>query len=232
MIVLGIDTATSKAKGAVLLNGDTVGSGSTDGKRSHSETLLLMINSALDQAGVKLKDVSLFAVGLGPGAFTALRVGVTTMKALSYSLSIPLVGVSTLDVLAAKARYNGVVLPVIDARKGEVFAAPFEVDADGNINRLGNYASLKPEELLKLNDAHGGRFLLLGSGVPIVKDILGDSVKVAERDLWEVDAATLCRLALKIYEEKGALDPPEIKPLYVRKSDAEINLEKKKELHG
>lgn len=232
MIVLGVDTALPKAKVAVLLDGETAGSGETDGKRSHSETLLLIINSALKEAGVRLKELSLLAVGLGPGAFTALRVGVTTMKALSYSLSIPIVGVSTLDVLAAASRHDGVVLPVIDARKGEVFTAPFEVDADGNVKRLGDYASLKPGELLKLIDAHGRQTLLLGSGVPIAADVLGDGVKVAEWNLWEVDAATLCRLALDIYERRGAPDPAEIKPLYVRKSDAEINLERKKGIDG
>ena len=226
MIVLGVDTATQKASVAVLKDGNLLGAASTGGEKSHSETLLLAINSVLNDAGVSLKDVSLFAVGLGPGAFTALRVGVTTMKAISYALSIPLVGISTLNILAAKAQYNGVILPIIDARKGEVFTAPFEIDKSGDVKRLGDYSSLKPDELFNLNNLHGGQCLLLGSGVPIVKDIMGDNVKIADEKLWNVDAAFLCRLALKKFEQVGASVPEEIKPLYVRKSDAEINLAK------
>jgi tRNA threonylcarbamoyladenosine biosynthesis protein TsaB len=227
MIVLGVDTATPKASVAVLKDGNLLGETSTGGEKSHSETLLLAINSVLDDAGVSLKDVSLFAVGLGPGAFTALRVGVTTMKAISYALSVPLVGISTLNVLAAQAQYDGVILLVIDARKGEVFTAPFEIDKSGNVKRLGDYNSLKPDELFNLNDLHGGQCLLLGSGVPIVKDRMGNNVKIADEALWNVDAAFLCHLALKKFKQVGTPVPKEIKPLYVRKSDAEINLAKK-----
>lgn len=229
MIVLGVDTATPKASVAVLRDNNLVGKASTDGKRNHSETLLFAINSALNEAAVSLSapnEIGLLAVGLGPGSFTALRVGVVTMKALSYSLSVPLVGVSTLDVLAAGARHDGVVLPLIDARKKEVFTAPFNVDAAGNLNRLGEYQSLRPDGLSDLIEPHGGDCLILGSGVPIAADILKGGVKIAERELWEVDASILCRLALKKYEEAGAPDLEEIRPLYVRKSDAEVNLEK------
>ncbi|MBN1571667.1 MAG: tRNA (adenosine(37)-N6)-threonylcarbamoyltransferase complex dimerization subunit type 1 TsaB [Deltaproteobacteria bacterium] len=235
MIVLGVDTATPKASVAVLRDDALSGKASTDGKRSHSETLLFAVNSALNEAGVSLNEIGLLAVGLGPGSFTALRVGVVTMKALSYSLSVPIVGVSTLDVLAAKTKYDGVVLPVIDARKGEVFTAPFSVDASGSVKRLGEYRSLnprslnprslKPDRLLDLIELHGGDCLILGGGVPIVEEMLKGGVKIAERGLWEVDASILCRLALMKYKEAGAPDLEEIKPLYVRKSDAEINLE-------
>ncbi len=246
MIVLGVDTATPKASVAVLKDGDLAGRASTDGVRNHSETLLFAINSALNEAGISqdtLDEIGLLAVGLGPGAFTALRVGVITMKALSYSLSLPLVGVSTLDVMAAKVRHDGVVLPLIDARKGEVFTAPFKVDASGDVKRLGEYRSLnprslnprslnprslKPDRLFDLIELHGGDCLILGSGVPIAAERLGKKVKIAERGLWEVDASILCRLALKKYEEAGAPDLEEIRPLYVRKSDAEINLERGK----
>ena len=225
MIVLGIDTATPKAGIAVVRGKDTLASIFTDGGKTHSETLLSSLTSLIDKAGIALGDVDLFALGLGPGAFTALRVGVTTVKALSYGLGAPVVGISTLDVLAMGAAkydggYKGLVAPVIDARKGEVYTAIFKADGVGDIERIGDYMNLTPEELF---NSISFDILVLGNGVSVLGNDLKSNIIVAPKKFWDPDPSVLSFMAIEKFHKGGGDDPSKITPLYIRRSDAEAN---------
>jgi tRNA threonylcarbamoyladenosine biosynthesis protein TsaB len=225
MITLGIDTATPRAGVAVVRGKDTLASVFTDGDKTHSETLLSSLVSIIDKAGITLDDVDLFALGTGPGAFTALRVGVTTVKALSYGLGVPVVGISTLDVLAMGAvkyngGYKGLVAPLIDARKGEVYTALFRADGVGEIERIGDYINLTPEELF---DSIESDVLVLGNGVPILGEDLKKNVTIAPKEFWDPDPSILSFMAMDKFHKDGGDDPSKIAPLYVRRSDAEVN---------
>lgn len=225
MIVLGIDTATPKAGIAVVRGKDTLASIFTDGGKTHSETLLSSLVSIIDKAGITLGDVDLFALGLGPGAFTALRVGVTTVKTLSYGMGAPVVGIPTLDVLAMGAvkygdGYTGLVAPVIDARKGEVYTALFRTNGKGDIERIGDYINLTPEELFNSIDFN---ILVLGNGVSILGEDLEENIMIAPKEFWDPDPCVLSFMAIDKFHKGGGDDPSKITPLYVRRSDAEAN---------
>ena len=113
MLVLAFDTATDVATSALLEDGEVLGE-----RRSRAVTLLEDVDALLRQAGARTVDVQGLAVGTGPGSFTGIRVGLATARGLAFALGIPVAGVSTLDALAAGAPG---ALPVIDARRGEVF---------------------------------------------------------------------------------------------------------------
>ena len=113
MITLAFDTATAVATTAVVEDGEVVGE-----RRSRAVTVLEDADALLRQTGVKLSRVDRLAVGVGPGSFTGLRIGLATARGLALALDLPAAGVSTLDALAAGAPD---ALPVIDARRGEVF---------------------------------------------------------------------------------------------------------------
>jgi tRNA threonylcarbamoyladenosine biosynthesis protein TsaB len=163
MIVLGFDTATSATAVALRLGEGKLLDARDDPQEGehpgHATRLLAMAGRLLATAGVAWGDLGRIAVGLGPGTFTGLRVGVATARGLAQSLSIELVGVSSLQALA-QAAFNAptnvrprslpVVLSVIDARRGEVFAGAYRTDRQGSVAELTELISpraLAPEGL-------------------------------------------------------------------------------------
>lgn len=127
-MLLFIETATELVGAAVGDAGGVVAEASVTGRRRHAETLLPMVAQVVEAAGQSLRELEVIAVDVGPGLFTGLRVGVAAAKGLAQGLGLGLVGVSSLDVLARAARqagWSGPVVAVVDARRGEVFAARY-----------------------------------------------------------------------------------------------------------
>lgn len=244
MIVLGFDTATSATAVALRL-----ADGSTTHARDdppagahpgHATRLLPMAHELLVAAGVPWSAVERIAVGVGPGTFTGLRVGVASARGLAQSLRAELVGVSSLQALAAaalaaeprQAGTRAAVLAVIDARRGEVFAAAFTAAADGVPAALTAPAALVPEEL----PAIVGRveaapaiqdepwhWLAVGDGVVRYREPLqaaGIRTLAHTSPLNRVDGAAICELGL-------AAAPASLHallPHYLRHPDAELAL--------
>src|SRR5436190_19806556 len=113
MLILAFDTATEVATSALVADGEVLGE-----RSSHAVTLLEDVDALLRQSGTQTRDVEALAVGIGPGSFTGVRIGLSTARGLAFALDVPVAGVSTLDALAAGA--PGAV-PVVDARRREVF---------------------------------------------------------------------------------------------------------------
>src|SRR5438552_2616869 len=126
MLILGIETATDQVGCAIGGHEGVLASFHASRSRRHAETLTPAIEFVCKQAQVELSRVSTIAVGLGPGLFTGLRVGVATGKAMAMALRVPMIGLSSLDLLAFPIRYSTrLVVPVIDAKRGEVFTASY-----------------------------------------------------------------------------------------------------------
>jgi tRNA threonylcarbamoyladenosine biosynthesis protein TsaB len=205
MIVLGFDTATT-ATVVGLLDTDEPGSvlerrhEPAEGERpGHAAQLLALAHELLAEAGITFDDVDRIAVGLGPGTFTGLRIGVATARALAQSAGAELVGVSTLRALAAaaepRAPAGSGVLAVIDARRSEVFAAGWR---DGQ--RVLEQVALAPAALAERLRAGGGSWLAVGDGaIRFRPELEGAGCLVAPdgSPLHGVSAATICRLALE-----------------------------------
>lgn len=224
--MLGFDTATPAtilglrlADGTVLEADDEPGVGERPG---HVTRLLPLAAELLAQAGLRWNAVQRIAVGVGPGTFTGLRIGVATARGLAQSLSTELVGVSTLRTLAQPA--PGAAMAVLDARRGEAFAAAYR----GAAELLAPHA-LVPQDLgLALERLRervpGEAWLAVGDGALRFREPLeeaGASVPADASPLHRVSAKAICELALAVPAERIEA----VLPDYVRRPDAELAFE-------
>ncbi len=238
MKILGFDTAT-RATTVALLDTDTDEAVQrrddppAGARPRHTTLLMALVVEVLDAAGARWADVDRIAVGVGPGTFTGLRIGVATAHALARAREIDLVGVSTLHSLArgaataetARGGPYDAVMAVIDARRGEAFAAGWAADAASHADAaplLGPRA-LAPEALAEAIRADGRGWLAAGDGAVEFRQALepaGARIPEPDSDLHRVSAVEHCRLARTLRPE-----PPEaIQPEYLRLPDAEISL--------
>jgi tRNA threonylcarbamoyladenosine biosynthesis protein TsaB len=151
--ILGLDTATWKASVGLRLDGETAAEKSRSADGSHAVSLLSLIDEVLQAGSCTVRDLDAVAVSGGPGSFTGLRIGLSVAKGLAYATGARLIAVSTLEALARTvAHLDAKICPVLDARKGELYAACFQ-SSNGLLQRLTDDQLLTPEELLALLDA-------------------------------------------------------------------------------
>jgi tRNA threonylcarbamoyladenosine biosynthesis protein TsaB len=222
--LLAFDTATPATVAGLRLAGGEIAELRDDprsGERPrHAQRLLSMCEELLARAGLRWSDVGRIGVGVGPGTFTGLRIGVATGRALAQATGAELVGVPTLAALAAGARAETpghAVIAAIDARRGEAFAAAW--DADGN--ELAVPAALAPERLPELADPAHAPWLAAGDGAIRFRDVLEPALVSVPEDgsrIHLVDAAALCELAAG----GDPVDRERLVPDYLRRPDAEI----------
>lgn len=226
MRILAFDTATRATTVALAGAGERVLEGRDDppaGERPrHAARLLPLAAELLDQAGIAFGDLDLIAVGVGPGTFTGLRIGIATARALAQALTLPAVGVSTLQSLALNARASGVdtVAAVLDARRGEVFAAAWPAaEAEEPGRAVLAPAALGPAELTERLAELGASVLAIGEGAIEFRAELersGALVPDGRAELHRVTAVGHCKIARRL--EAGPAD--RIVPEYLRPPDA------------
>ncbi len=216
MNVLGIDTTTG-VLGIILGKGDETVSVSASSGLAHGENLFPWLEQILEKAALEPKDLELIVCALGPGSFTGLRIGLAAAKGLALSTSCALTGVPSLDVYGARyAFFPGVVVPVIDARKGRFYAAVYEKG-----RRTGDYLDIPPDDLRTL--AAGREHVFLTG--PDAHKIYDASASVPRPTHITVfpsaqELPTLLELGMKTFRESGPL-PDGAGPLYIRPSEAE-----------
>jgi tRNA threonylcarbamoyladenosine biosynthesis protein TsaB len=167
-------------------------------------------------------------VGVGPGRFTGLRVGVTTAKVMAQALGIPVVGISTLDLVAYPLHHSRRdVVVLVDARRREVFWARYR-PVPGGISRVGVEAVAPPHAVVGELMAQGGEVLLVGDGVHRYRDELAalDHAEIAGPEFTAPSALALLELAAGRLEREEFVSPHELAPVYLRESDAAINWER------
>lgn len=223
MIVLGIDTSTAVTSVALGTEHEIVGAVSFAGARKHDD-VVPAIEQLLAWTGKQLEHVHGVAVGLGPGLYTGLRVGVEAGKALAQVLRVPIVGIPSLDVLAFGVHQTPrTVVAVMDARRKEVFSARYR-PVHGGVVREGGYRVGTPAALAADLEAVREEVLLVGDGAILYRQELEVSgrIEVAPAPFAHPWASALVTLAAPrfIREETDRL--PEVVPLYLRKTDAEI----------
>lgn len=225
MLILGIETATAQVGCAVGGHEGVRVSFHAAHQRRHVETLVPAIQFMCAQAGIRLDEIAVVAVDIGPGLFTGLRVGVTTAKALAQALRITTIGVSSLDLLAFPVRYtNRLIVPAIDARRGELFYS-FYRQVPGGAQRLSGYQLGSPEDLASELVARNQDCLVVGDGALRYRDVLGgvSGCEIGDATSAHPSAASLVELAHPRAMREEFVPPWELQPLYLRKSDAEIN---------
>ena len=236
MILLGIESATELV-GVAVADDDGPRAGVwIAGRRRHAESLAPAIAHVLEQADLTLGDLGAVAVDVGPGLFTGLRVGVATAKGLAQGLGIGIVGLQSLEVLARAAfdaGWPGPVVSVVDARRGEVFAARYRPTAGrppGFMAESSPPARYTPEALaaeLAADLAGGdGPILAVGDGARRYAGVLGPvaGLTMAGRSLDGPPPAVLVALAAERLAAGAVPEPPAtVRPTYLREADARIN---------
>ena len=228
MLLLALDTSTAQVSVAFGDGGAVLGSVQLAGGRRHAEQLAPAIQYLRGECGVSLDHLAAIAVGTGPGLFTGLRVGVTTAKVMAQALRIPVVGVPSLDLVAYPLRQSGrTIVAVLDARRREVFAARYQ-PVPGGVQRVSDYAVHAPAELVADLAADAAEFphglLLAGDGVARFPDEFArlEHAEVAGPEFASPSVAALVALATARAEREEFEQPGDLRPLYLRQSDAEI----------
>jgi tRNA threonylcarbamoyladenosine biosynthesis protein TsaB len=240
MRILGLDTSTSVASVAISEDGQIVAEdfyprqGTAERsvpKSNHAEIILPLIDSVLQRAGMGLSEVAGIAVSIGPGSFTGVRIGLSTVKGLAYGTGMPVAGISTLQAIAARvADFEGIVCPILDARKGEVYASVFRKHGN-QLERLTEDA-LMPI-LIFLREFRGlgktVRCLFIGDGVAAYRPLLQRAADLqiffAEEEGTPSLAASIALLSERQFIDDRSVRLEDLAPVYLRRPDCESRME-------
>lgn len=233
MNILAVDTSTVVASVAVMQDKNIICEYSLNHKKTHSQKLIPMIHEVLRNSEIKPKDIDLFAVSVGPGSFTGLRIGVTSIKAMAYALGKPAKGINTLDTLAFNIPFtDALISPIIDARNNQVYNALYQWNKDKQ-ERLTDYVGIDIGELIKEIKKKGKQVFVLGDGVNIHKERLinelGNKCLFPPVNLLYQRASCVAEIAMgqlsdivtSESSEIGTDDINSLVPFYLRKSQAE-----------
>jgi tRNA threonylcarbamoyladenosine biosynthesis protein TsaB len=223
VLILGIETATQQVSVAMGGHEGVIGLVEIARGRRHAETLVPAIDFLCSQADIGLDEIGLVAVDIGPGLFTGMRVGLATAKALAQALRVPMIGISSLDLLAfPHRRSDRVVVPVVDARKGEVFYAMYR-QVPGGLQQVAPPRAAPVDELVADLLARSQETLCVGDGALRYRNEIRDGYHCEFADEAHPSAAPLVQLAHARALREEWSNPSEIQPLYLRPPDAEIN---------
>ncbi len=216
MNLLAIETSTECCSVALSRNGETV-SRSEVAPRRHAELLLPMCDEVLAEAGVSRRQLDAIAVGRGPGAFTGVRLAISAAQGMALALDLPVIPVSSLAALALDAPDDSrLILAVIDARMGEIYAGAFRRGSDGLVDLLGS-ETVGPADALKIPVA--ANWSVIGTGWETYRDVLlarmGSNPGWAEGQRFP-QAAAIARLALREHVAGHGLAPEFALPIYLR----------------
>jgi tRNA threonylcarbamoyladenosine biosynthesis protein TsaB len=229
VLLLGIDSATRRVSVAVGDGEEVVGEVRLEGGPRHAEQLAPAIRYLCDHVGFRLEQLAAIGVGIGPGLFTGLRVGVTTAKVMAQALRIPVVGIPSPDLVAYPLRHtHRRIVVVLDARRREVFHASYRA-VPGGVQRVSEYEVRAPAELVAELGATPGDLLLAGDGVACHRATFAvlEHAEVAGSEHATPSASALVALAAARAEREEFAVPWDVQPLYLRKSDAEIAWDRK-----
>lgn len=194
--------------------------------KTHSQKIMPLIENMLGSLGLTCGDIDCYAAACGPGSFTGVRIGAATLKAMAHASGKPCAVISTLEALAQNVPYfGGIICPILDARRGQVYAAAFESDGCGGVKRLLDDTALKLTELIEKLAADGRDVLFLGDGVFVHRDmiveLLGTAAHFAPPNLNMNMAGSVAYLGAKAFERGDVVGYAKVVPSYVRLSQAE-----------
>ena len=222
MLVLGVDSSSAVASAALCRTEGTqlteiIASGSVNDHKTHSQTLMPLVQSLFEKSGVKPEDIDAFAVTTGPGSFTGLRIGVSMVKGMAFALGKPCRGVSTLEAMAHgyPPETDAVICAAIDARCGNVYNGLFEVSGDRVVRLCEDRALPVTELTAELAENYSGRRIMLaGDGAELIKNELPGALipeNVPESGVQTVLAALM----------QQDISPAALMPKYLRLPQAE-----------
>ena len=220
MRILGIDT-TTKYLSLGIFDGSKTYEYNLDLGIRHSTLLVPTIKRVLDAVGLDLKKIDYFACGLGPGSFTGMRVGLATIKGLSWACKKPIVGISTLDILAKNVKSTDKqIVAAIDAKRKLIYCGIFK--NNGRFKRLKTYMLLGEDELLKVIESES---IILGDAILLYKEDIFKKIKgvsFLENDCWYPKGHNIIELALERVKEGKASNALNVNPIYLYPKECQI----------
>lgn len=235
-LILAIETATRAGSVALARGEEILCQASGDALASHSKDLIETVEGVLKKGGVKLDEIDLFAAAEGPGSFTGLRIGLATTKSFAVCTGRSCVGISTLAAIARAAGNSERVVSLLPAGRGELFAQMFSV-RDGKVRELDTAAHLSLTAILK-KYGEAQELVWAGEGAHLnaealragaINQDISSNGPNPEPQIWRIAppadqlATSIAALALNSYRDGVTVSPNELRAVYVRASDAEIN---------
>ena len=224
MKILAFDTSAKTASVAVCEGGNILGVSNIENGLTQSELVLPMAEALLAQLKLSFADVELYAVTVGPGSFTGVRIGVSTVKGLAFGRDIPCAPVSTLEALAENAAgLTGLIVPCMDARRGQFYTATFAATGEG-ISRMTPDRAISAEELAEELRSYEGDIYITGDGYDVAHKLLtslGVKLAVTPYLLRSQNAVSIARVAEKMHAQGLCVSERELAPSYLRLPQAE-----------
>lgn len=224
MIILGMDTSSVNATVALLNDRKLIGEYIISNDRTHSQIIMPLLDDLLSKTGVDINDIDVFATCTGPGSFTGLRIGITTIKTLAQAMNKPIIGVDSLKGLALNVMSDDYICPVIDARHNQVYTALYK----------DNLCKKEPDVVdidILLASLRGKRVVFVGDGIMAYQDKIcsfkDEKWKIAPLHLQMQKASSICYAAFERAIRGDFDNLYSLVPLYLRKSQAERELEER-----
>lgn len=226
MKILAIDGSSLVASVAVVEDGVLLGEYTTNFKKTHSQTLLPMLDELKQMIELDLDSIDAIAVTGGPGSFTGLRIASATAKGLGLALNKPIISVPTVDALAFNMWGSSrVVCPIMDARRSQVYTGLYRFDDTGKLVVVKQQCAIAFSEIAEAINELGEPVVFLGDGVGVfAKDmeaLLNVDYLIAPAHMCNQSAAAIATLASQLYAEGKAVPAADHRPDYLRLSQAE-----------
>ena len=233
MKILAVDSSGQVASVAIVTDDAVLAEYSVNYKKTHSQTLLPMVEEIMKMTGTEGKNLDAVAVTNGPGSYTGLRIGSSTVKGLALIWDKPVIPVPTVDTLAANyADYDGLICPLMDARRGQVYTGLYRF-TDGKLTAVVPQVCTMLDDILTKVNELGEHVVFLGDGVPVHRQVIAGKVTVpytfAPMHRSVQSAASLGYLACTYLREGKTVTATELVPEYLRLSQAEREREERLE---
>lgn len=231
MRILAVDTSAPTATVAIMTNGKMTGLYSLQ-TNTHSTTLLPMIESMLEKLQLKAEDMDLMTAAVGPGSFTGIRIGVSTVKGLAFTHNIPCIGVSSLEAMAwTLSGFKGILCPALNARRNHVYTAFFACDGINPPERLTEDDVLPVEEVCEKLAQYGKPIYITGDGYTMLHSTSPEGLLSPTPELLRYPnafgAAQAAEWKYTHAEDKSEFTESHLLPVYLRKSQAEREREER-----
>ena len=225
MKILVLESSGLVASVAVVTEEKLIGEYTTNFKKTHSQTLLPMMDTLLKMIGIPVQEMDAIAVSGGPGSFTGLRIGSATAKGLGLALSIPIISVPTVDAIAYNlCGTDAVVCPLMDARRNQTYTGLYSFDGN-EMEVLKEQCAVGIDEIISIVNQFEQPVTFLGDGVPVFQEYIAENCSVpytfAPAHVNKQRAGAVAALGMKYFAEGRSETAAEHKPEYLRLSQAE-----------
>lgn len=232
MLTLAIDTTTAVCSAALTRDDDLLAEITTNIPRTHSQRLMPLVDALCQETGLAPADLELLAVTRGPGSFTGLRIGIATVKGLGLALGLPVVGASSLQVLAHNFGGGGLVCPVLNARREQVYTALFRTGRDSVPQAVISEQAMDIVQLPEALGEYREPIWFCGDAVSLIFPTVQKVLPQARRAPLHLAVSRAAALA-DLAQNLPAIPVDELTPLYLRESQAELQLRQRQEVaHG